>query len=203
MGNCRLSGLYKQSIIVFLSTLPVGGATCAPGYVLFKKTFISIHAPRGGSDFDSKEMASFIDDFYPRSPWGERHQGYRDGLAQGRKFLSTLPVGGATRQNEAYNEFCKISIHAPRGGSDRAGISITWTIKMISIHAPRGGSDVSVPLLLVGLMDFYPRSPWGERHFSITLFPPPLNISIHAPRGGSDSKHDNIPFIFATVYYAI
>ena len=27
MGNCRLSGLYKQSIIIFLSTLPVGGAT--------------------------------------------------------------------------------------------------------------------------------------------------------------------------------
>ena len=92
----RSTHCFIKFIIAFLSTLPVGGATCAPGYVLFKKTFISIHAPRGGSDFDSKEMASFIDDFYPRSPWGERHQGYRDGLAQGRKFLSTLPVGGAT-----------------------------------------------------------------------------------------------------------
>ena len=37
------------------------------------------------------------DDFNPRSPWGERlpDTGHRDTT---RRFQSTLPVGGATRQ---------------------------------------------------------------------------------------------------------
>ena len=174
MGNCRLSGLYKQSIIVFLSTL----------HSLFYKIHhsISIHAPRGGSDVCTRLCTIYKNlYFYPRSPWGERHQGYRDGLAQGRKFLSTLPVGGATGWR------CKNSLSV-------------W--------------------------HFYPRSPWGERpgrmkhtmSFAKFLSTLPvggatyitydtryyaIDISIHAPRGGSDSKHDNIPFIFATVYYAI
>ena len=64
MGNCRLSGLYKQSIIVFLSTL----------HSLFYKIHhsISIHAPRGGSDLTNSSGMLTQCNFYPRSPWGER-----------------------------------------------------------------------------------------------------------------------------------
>lgn len=52
MGNCRLSGLYKQSIIVFLSTL----------HSLFYKIHhsISIHAPRGGSDSKDAQFSLSI-----------------------------------------------------------------------------------------------------------------------------------------------
>ena len=41
------------------------------------------------------------------------------------------------------------------------------------------------------MVDFNPRSPWGERHLQ-GLFRAyrPGQISIHAPRGGSDLKHD-------------
>ena len=57
----------------------------------------------------------------------------------------------------------RISIHAPRGGSDLSGL-YTVLYLLISIHAPRGGSDV-------------PCKASSERR---------SRISIHAPRGGSD-----------------
>ena len=57
----------------------------------------------------------------------------------------------------------RISIHAPREGSDEAAQSAT-NAAAISIHAPREGSDDSVPL---------PKQK-------------ALMISIHAPREGSD-----------------
>ena len=58
-----------------------------------------------------------FDDFYPRSPRGER-----------RARLPACFVGAA------------ISIHAPRVGSDIVN-KVSSTSKMISIHAPRVGSD--------------------------------------------------------------
>ena len=57
--------------------------------------YISIHAPRGGSDSLWHGCQYGVSDFNPRSPWGER-------LAR----IGEQPV---------YNY---ISIHAPRGGSD-------------------------------------------------------------------------------------
>ncbi len=55
--------------------------------------------------------------FNPRSPWGER------------------PTGAVH-----IREIMSVSIHAPRGGSDRMA---NWyqRINNVSIHAPRGGSD--------------------------------------------------------------
>jgi len=85
----------------FQSTLPVGGAT---GRVRCRcsSQWISIHAPRGGSDLLTLwALTLTISYFNPRSPWGERH-----------RWLSCFRL-----------DF-DISIHAPRGGSDIAiGIS--------------------------------------------------------------------------------
>ena len=59
-------------------------------------------------------------------------------------FQSTLPVGGATACTNHCQQKKKISIHAPRGGSDYALICDHF-FRDISIHAPRGGSDFYVP----------------------------------------------------------
>ena len=80
---------------------------------------ISIHAPRGGSDNALRGLVRVLNNFNPRSPWGERP------LASGilmmaRLFQSTLPVGGATRKYHRQDRRGQISIHAPRGGSDDA-----------------------------------------------------------------------------------
>ena len=75
------------------------------------------------------------------------------------KFLSTLPVRGATHHCEDHKAVVLlISIHAPREGSDRG-----WTrqarLGMISIHAPREGSDGDQRARPPRRRHFYPRSP--------------------------------------------
>ena len=146
---------------------------------------ISIHAPRGGSDLIMGALRPVPPHFNPRSPWGERR--WRGQNITGKVgFQSTLPVGGATKNWDDYRQKFKISIHAPRGGSDGRSVGVA-----------------------AGRRDFNPRSPWGERprtsndgypyssRFQSTLpvggaTDPRLStlvalaISIHAPRGGSD-----------------
>ena len=101
----------------FQSTLPVGGATRT--YFLGSGgAYISLHAPRGGSDLPQCLLLCNI-----------------------FLFQSTLPVGGATNCNPHQAKSPAISIHAPRGGSDQQiNLAQQLTIR-ISIHAPRGGSD--------------------------------------------------------------
>ena len=56
----------------------------------------------------------------------------------------------------------------------------------ISIHAPREGSDSDTQADLAEYLDFYPRSPRGERPIMAIKKRYALTISIHAPREGSD-----------------
>ena len=100
---------------------------------------ISIHAPRVGSDvvhdfilvylkdFNPRSPcgerplvkfnAFYSDNFNPRSPCGERRENHPNYGKCGR-FQSTLPVWGATSAKERSSEPSRISIHAPRVGSD-------------------------------------------------------------------------------------
>ena len=137
--------------------------------LLLAVKYISIHAPRTGSDRQRKirdfisprfqstlpargatertmALANCQTDFNPRSPHGER------------------PVVTAEENAEAV-----ISIHAPRTGSD-TGKNRHETGRIISIHAPRTGSDVLSPLQLAS-----------------TSY-----ISIHAPRTGSDRASSSV-----------
>ena len=81
----------------FQSTLPAGGATPPACAYIRGHTPISIHAPRGGSDyFNGAENGGGRYDFNPRSPRGERPGNQRASKGQQYKFQSTLPAGGAT-----------------------------------------------------------------------------------------------------------
>ena len=144
---------------------------------------ISIHAPRGGSDWPNPAVPRSPRHFNPRSPWGERRRLVLPRLCTQRSTV------GATGYGVTISSIQRISIHAPRGGSDGTG----------------QGSPCSPRY-------FNPRSPWGERRspslwrlrsasFQSTL---PVggatvrdrealaapDISIHAPRGGSDMQAD-------------
>ena len=101
---------------LFQSTLPVWGATITEPE-LAKRLYISIHAPRVGSDLEYERALQDMrislhaprvgsdesiylcmlvrDNFNPRSPCGERRL---NSLARQRhaRFQSTLPVWGAT-----------------------------------------------------------------------------------------------------------
>ena len=123
---------------------------------------ISIHAPRTGSDGRSEAVPAYQKNFNPRSPHGERQA--RDGRADhGRRFQSTLPARGATLWPHQNRCGRRISIHAPRTGSDVHAQALHDVRHRISIHAPRTGSD--------------------EFGFGVSI---PEEISIHAPRTGSD-----------------
>ena len=162
VGGATMTFPPRLFLMVFQSTLPVGGATWYRGCLLgcrsdfnprspwgerppidkrrYPVETISIHAPRGGSDFFPILGCCNGRDFNPRSPWGERPR-------VGSLSWIKMPI----------------SIHAPRGGSDAAagrcnpdvlyfnprspwGERPQLFIKrlrkfVISIHAPRGGSD--------------------------------------------------------------
>ena len=84
-----------------------------------------------------------------------------------------------------------ISIHAPRVGSDSAHSSYP-ALGRISIHAPRVGSDMSPVSSRSTSVNFYPRSPRGERQFGVDRVWEYSEISIHAPRVGSDRERHKI-----------
>ena len=103
---------------VFLSTLPARGATLADIAQRARHFVISIHAPREGSDSHRRPGAAAPPYFYPRSPRGERQDKPRPCYLL-TKFLSTLPARGATAVANFFRAEIRISIHAPREGSDR------------------------------------------------------------------------------------
>ena len=78
---------------------------------------ISIHAPRVGSDLKVISSNLSLLNFNPRSPCGERLT-KNGGQHRLHTFQSTLPVWGATHPWHYYSTMERISIHAPRVGSD-------------------------------------------------------------------------------------
>ena len=194
-------------LAVFQSTLPVWGATCPESHACCS-FYISIHAPRVGSDQQQRRGKYQRGDFNPRSPCGERLPGCNK-LSRTRIFQSTLPVWGATPSKSIMSIHCSISIHAPRVGSDgwrrlptakrrlfQSTLPVWGATKWdvyegqffeISMHAPRVGSDRPTSTRKSSAGAFQSTLPvWGA-----TLPPGSAAeaeaISIHAPRVGSDS----------------
>ena len=123
---------------------------------------ISIHAPREGSDAKGLSLHCNSNNFYPRSPRGERLRQLPLSIGAHAYFYPRSPRGERLDEQVLDALDRKISIHAPREGSDSRKFAAPLEIT-ISIHAPREGSDlVDVPAILA------------------------KDISIHAPREGSD-----------------
>ena len=162
-----------------------------------------------------------LDDFYPRSPRGERrrytarlcHYDFisihapREGsdhlrhhrLLATKRFLSTLPARGATYHVKAVPPSRQISIHAPREGSDLVDVPAILAID-ISIHAPREGSDPHLCGHGVRHQDFYPRSPRGERRI-IQMAPRPHSKFLSTlPARGATSKRPTSASITSYFY---
>ena len=115
-GKRLIPLIEKLDKVQFQSTLPAREAT-QTAYIAMMGDVISIHASRGGSDFDENGVLRFT-----------------------FKFQSTLPAGEATSSMSCTALPGEISIHASRGGSDDC-LDLLRSIPDISIHASRGGSD--------------------------------------------------------------
>ena len=187
---------------------PRTGSDPCPPYPDNQQWQISIHAPRTGSDVICYTTKPVETHFNPRSPHGERLNCFRYRPCIDT-FQSTLPARGATDACFACAHSIRISIHAPRTGSDAVRVGHLLRRDAISIHAPRTGSDAQVQHSPFDAADFNPRSPHGERQLHllppsaavnfnprsphgerrVSPFASPLlhRISIHAPRTGSDA----------------
>ena len=137
------------------------------------------------------------ENFYPRSPCGER----RDiDLTDFNKavFLSTLSLRRATTQMQAAFKGPEISIHALLAESD-GHTHYMGVYEQISIHALLAESDSSACCGVRRKYNFYPRSPCGERPLRYSEQSAPPNISIHALLAESDNRYGrpiDVQFVF-------
>ena len=208
-GERRLCGKTVDSCAKFLSTLPARGATEEIGSYMMAGLIsihapregsdnravqrlchcrISIHAPREGSDGRRHKGRAAHHHFYPRSPRGERHTSRASGHGTRPYFYPRSPRGERLNDTPPVQWTPKISIHAPREGSDVLAPPVCLGERGISIHAPREGSDILSASASATRPYFYPRSPRGERHYCPGNCRWVTNISIHAPREGSDLR---------------
>ena len=168
----------------FQSTLPVRGATRS--LLTWKQRgCISIHAPRAGSDDDTKQEME------------------RAGIS-----IHAPRAGSDSFFSSASRAFVNFNPRSPCGERQPYLFS-TLRAEHISIHAPRAGSDEGLQKRGQHQTYFNPRSPCGERRTTRRRFTAikefqstlpvrgatdtpykdgsyRLTISIHAPRAGSD-----------------
>ena len=130
-------------------------------------SYISIHAPRAGSDMENVPNHTAAVNFNPRSPCGER-RGLPGKLDTQRYFNPRSPCGERLPRRLNVGLTVWISIHAPRAGSDKNEKRMTQEDR-ISIHAPRAGSDYGHSSCIPKNKYFNPRSPCGERQQYIVL----------------------------------
>ena len=149
----------------FQSTLPARGATSAVmtdnnSILLFQSTL-----PARGATDGLIRGGGARGDFNPRSPHGERQNGYLPSnmmaifqstlpargatldvctLVVSLEFQSTLPARGATNSYEVEANCKGISIHAPRTGSDNYWYDKLQKINLFQSTLPARGATQSV-----------------------------------------------------------
>ena len=194
-GERRVSRRAPTSSAIFQSTLPARGATTKSSATGRCEAFQSTLPARGATTPRKTLLQTRY--FNPRSPHGERR----------------------LRQYRAQNRQ-RISIHAPRTGSDKM-IFAGMCLAIFQSTLPARGATGSHQAAESQQDDFNPRSPHGERQIPVynarreavfqstlpargaTLLVPPdtrrAPISIHAPRTGSDAPNtirSHLPYTF-------
>ena len=222
--------LYPHKVIAFQSTLPARGATANGAHVgvpssRFQSTLpargatnvtvcsrvrryisihaprtgsdsgggrpadslhvISIHAPRTGSDHCKRRQRFSHSYFNPRSPHGERRKQVPN-VDKSSYFNPRSPHGErhATGQDTAALDTFQSTLPA-RGATRRKEEGKPH--KPISIHAPRTGSDKRKAERLKEVQNISIHAPrTGSDYFHMEQRVTVHMISIHAPRTGSD-----------------
>ena len=103
-------------------------------------------------------------------------------------FQSTLPAWGATSSpRKTQSPFTSFNPRSPRGERRTTELQQNG-ITRVSIHAPRVGSDHRSLHSPPHPRSFNPRSPRGERLETVRSKAQSAAVSIHAPRVGSDAR---------------
>ena len=159
-GERRFHNVNALRLCQFQSTLPARGAT-EMKLPNSSADWISIHAPRTGSDNSTISRKKFYPNFNPRSPHGERHNHCNFWLCR-CYFNPRSPHGERRFMTNLISFTRRISIHAPRTGSDSSTAADDAAARFQSTLPARGATQAAILFRLLIL------------------------ISIHAPRTGSD-----------------
>ena len=142
--------------------------------------------PARGATARSRRAADLLQHFNPRSPHGERHVASASGLVLKVDFNPRSPHGERRATGMHPFSAMRISIHAPRTGSDGLRPCAVRPVRRFQSTLPARGATSVVGGSNCFQNDFNPRSPHGERHISSYITQVCIYISIHAPRTGSD-----------------
>ena len=145
----------------FQSTLPVWGATDSDNPQLIVR-FISIHAPRVGSDRTGFLCLIALLDFNPRSPCGERPDCGMDEALRDFDFNPRSPCG----ERPQYLARESISFYFnPRSpcGERRLTPMFIKALPLFQSTLPVWGATLLQEMGNPVVKDFNPRSPCGER----------------------------------------
>ena len=119
-----------------------------------------------GERLGSVAVVSRTWNFYPRSPCGER-QSHAQVAAAGMAFLSTLSLRRATLPPHQQKRRNRISIHALLAESDFNSFSLNINGPLFLSTLSLRRATVGTVLELQCILDFYPRSPCGERRRNV------------------------------------
>ena len=202
-GATIYSRFVRMELYQFLSTLPARGATqWTPGRQTPTPAFLST-LPARGATRGGWLGRRIQQDFYPRSPRGERPgpgscrpctlhfyprspRGERQALGVPirpvtAQFLSTLPARGATQGAVAHLAVGSISIHAPREGSDDRKEQLAEAVKEFLSTLPARGATTGRAFNVL------------LRQFLSTLPARGATETLHVYRSGQDDFYPRSP----------
>ena len=130
---------------------------------LLIKAGISIHALLAESDSSWLARLAPRTHFYPRSPCGERRPGKIRIFNDILDFYPRSPCGERQRFQAADISAKRISIHALLAESDKTTQQAGWRQNEFLSTLSLRRATVLWVLRKVPILDFYPRSPCGER----------------------------------------
>ena len=146
----------------FLSTLSLRRATKTRNLQKPNRRFLSTlslrRATRGGGTIECQR-----NDFYPRSPCGERQADYRD-----TSFTKWISIHALLAESDTMFPcfiiiYIKISIHALLAESDNLTDLRHWQVGQFLSTLSLRRATISARRDASESIDFYPRSPCGER----------------------------------------
>ena len=138
--------------LLFQSTLPARGATWPSDAPCQSPTHFNPRSPHG----ERLRRASALrrtPHFNPRSPHGERLYAL-DSMSSNSIFQSTLPARGATSCRCCFARAHRISIHAPRTGSDKRQREYYWKNKEFQSTLPARGATKSARFCRANVVGF-------------------------------------------------
>ena len=152
---------------------------------------ISIHAPRTGSDALFQVFCIPTEDFNPRSPHGERLGAGLWGQTP-EDFNPRSPHGERHKRRILPCPVQRISIHAPRTGSDTPRIRRSFCTKSFQSTLPARGATALSETGRYQAGDFNPRSPHGERPvLPLCAVTRPTHFNPRSPHGERHRERKN------------